>query len=88
MHLSPRTIPAYGCIMESRKTQWKDLSPGTKRVITGGGILQLFLLGLAHRDISRRPAEQIRGGKGVWRIATLVNFIGPLAYFAFGRRRA
>ena len=46
----------------------------------------LTLLIAAQRDISRRPAEQIRGSKAVWRAVTLINFIGPGSYFAFGRK--
>ena len=41
-------------------------------------------------DIRRRPASQIRGSKRMWIIAAvLVNSagVGPLSYFAFGRRR-
>jgi hypothetical protein len=34
----------------------------------------------------RRPGEQIRGSKKLWTAAAFVNFVGPLAYFAFGRR--
>ena len=52
----------------------------------GGRRPALFLLA-AQRDISRRPAEQIRGSKALWRVATLVNFIGPASYFTFGVKR-
>ena len=51
------------------------------------GAAQLAFLAAAQRDLSRRPAEQIRGSKKFWRLATLVNFIGPGSYFAFGRKR-
>lgn len=55
------------------------------------GILMLaameFSLKLAAaRDISRRPAAQIRGRKFAWRLALLINTIGPVSYFCFGRR--
>jgi hypothetical protein len=41
-------------------------------------------------DIRRRPAEKIKGSRGVWSAVALVNFmgIGPIAYFLFGRKRA
>jgi hypothetical protein len=29
----------------------------------------------------------VRGSKLYWAAATFVNFVGPLAYFLFGRRR-
>ena len=50
-------------------------------------VVQLTLLVAAQRDISRRPAAEIRGSKAMWRVATLVNFIGPGCYFTFGVKR-
>jgi hypothetical protein len=38
-------------------------------------------------DLRRRPSIQIRGSKRLWAAAAFVNFVGPLAYFSFGRRR-
>jgi hypothetical protein len=49
--------------------------------------VQLSMLVAAQRDISRRPAEEIRGSKALWRAVTLINFIGPGSYFTFGVRR-
>lgn len=69
------------------KTQWKDLSPGTRRLLTLGTIIQIALLGAAHLDLTRRSADEIRGKKGVWRALTLINFVGPIMYFIFGRRK-
>ena len=69
------------------KKSWKELSPMAARVGTvAAATVQLALLVAAQRDISRRPAEQIRGSKAVWRAVTLINFIGPGSYFAFGRK--
>jgi hypothetical protein len=71
----------------ARKKSWAELPPVAKfGTITAAGV-QLSLLFAAQRDISRRPAEQIRGSKALWRVATLVNFIGPTSYFTFGVRR-
>ncbi len=42
----------------------------------------------AARDIQRRPDDQVRGSKLLWRLALLVNTIGPLSYFLWGRRTA
>jgi hypothetical protein len=42
---------------------------------------------LAWRDIRRRPDDQIRGSKKVWRVATGANSANSLAYFLFGRKR-
>lgn len=70
-----------------KKKQWKDLSPETRRVLTAGAVVQIALLGAAHLDLSRRSADEIRGKKGVWRLLTLINFVGPITYFMFGRRK-
>jgi hypothetical protein len=73
--------------MANRK-KWNELPT---RVKVTAGIAAPFQLGMliaAQRDIARRPAEQIRGSKNLWRLATLVNFIGPAVYFAFGRKKA
>jgi hypothetical protein len=49
--------------------------------------VQLGLLIAAERDIQRRPAPLVRGSKTRWRLVCLINFLGPLSYFTFGRRR-
>jgi hypothetical protein len=38
------------------------------------------------RDLARRPSANVRGPKALWVAACVVQPIGPLAYFAFGRR--
>jgi hypothetical protein len=47
----------------------------------------MSLLVAAQRDISRRPEAQINGPKAAWRAASFINFIGPMGYFIFGRKR-
>jgi hypothetical protein len=71
--------------MQPSKKRWKDLTPNQRALAVGGAVLQITLLALAQRDLSIRPAEQVRGPKWLWRIVTLVNFVGPLAYFCRGR---
>lgn len=70
------------------KRSWKDLSPKMRALIIVAATVQIGLISVAHADISRRPAEQIRGPKRMWRLISLVNFVGPLTYFAAGRRPA
>ena len=43
---------------------------------------------LTWRDLRRRPAEQIRGSKRLWRVASAVNTVGTVAYLAVGRKRS
>lgn len=73
--------------MKKKKKSWKDMPPAARFGTVIVGAAQLAYLVAAQRDISRRPAEQIRGSKKFWRLVTLVNFIGPSSYFAFGRKR-
>ena len=56
----------------------------------GMGILaaiELWAKVAAFRDIQRRPTDQVRGSKLLWRLALLVNTLGPLSYFQWGRRK-
>ena len=52
------------------------------------GVVQVGLLAAALLDLRGRPAAELTAPKPVWMAACFVNFVGPLAYFAFGRRRA
>jgi hypothetical protein len=70
-----------------KQKSWKDLPPKARIGTLIAAVVQLSLLIAAQLDISRRPTDQIRGSKALWRAATLVNFIGPSSYFAFGRKR-
>lgn len=51
-------------------------------------VMHLTAATLTWRDLRDRPAEQIRGSKAFWRIASAVNTGGSAAYWLFGRRRA
>jgi hypothetical protein len=63
-----------------------DLSAAQKGAIALSGAVQLALLA-ALVDIYRRPAGEIRGGKRLWVAAAFVNYVGPISYSLFGRRR-
>jgi hypothetical protein len=49
--------------------------------------LQLGLLAAALLDLSRRPARKVRGDKRLWVAASFVNYVGPIAYLTYGRKR-
>lgn len=63
------------------------LSPRQRVVVLGLAAIELTMKILAMRDIGRRPASEIRGPKLLWRLALIVNTLGPLSYFKWGRRR-
>lgn len=67
-------------------SQRKDLSPRSRAIIAVGATVQFALLAYAWLDLRKRPAEQVRGSKRIWKRAVFVNFVGPLAYLFVGRR--
>ena len=72
--------------MRRRNTkQWKRLSPPQRTMVVAGAVVQVTLLVAAQIDITRRNADEIRGPKLLWRFVCLVNFVGPILYFAIGR---
>ncbi len=70
------------------KRQWQDLSPRQRTAIVVIGTAQLALHGYACVDLIRRPADQINGPKLPWGVSLLVNWIGPIAYLARGRKES
>ena len=71
----------------SQKRRWKDLSPRARAAIIAAGVVQNSLLVAALVDLRRRPARTVRGDKRLWAAAAFVNFVGPIAYFTYGRKR-
>ena len=71
----------------AEKKGWSELSPSHRNAITGAGVVQVLLALAAVLDLWRRPARKVNGPKKLWFAASFVNFVGPLAYFAFGRKR-
>ena len=69
------------------KKRWSDLSAAQKGAVVISGATQLGLMAATLVDIYRRPADEIRGNKKLWTAAAFVNFIGPISYFVFGRKR-
>jgi hypothetical protein len=67
--------------------RWGELSQRQRGAIVVGGVVQLILLVAALVDLRRRPPDQVNGPKPLWMAISLVNFVGPLAYFALGRKR-
>ena len=70
------------------KKRWQDMTPLQQAGIMILTIIQFSLLGAAYWDIRRRPANELNGNTPFWRVAVFINFIGPIAYFLFGRKQA
>jgi hypothetical protein len=72
--------------MAMRK-KWSELGGRSRALVVVTGIVEVALLAAALVDIRRRPADRINGPKWMWTPVAFVSFVGPLAYFVFGRRR-
>ena len=72
--------------MHKHKKQWKDLTPKQRRAAVVAGIVQTIMMILVQRDLSRRSDAEVRGKKGLWRLAAFVQPFGPVAYLLFGRK--
>ena len=70
------------------KRKWTELTPIQQVTIAGVGLFQVLLLIGALVDLRRRPASQINGNKKLWTLAAFINFVGPISYFLFGRKRS
>ncbi|MFF0815780.1 hypothetical protein ACFYVR_11605 [Rhodococcus sp. NPDC003318] len=66
----------------------RPLDPRLRLPIVIAALVQITLTAAALRDLRHRDAAQLRGPKKVWAAASFVNFIGPIAYFTYGRRRS
>lgn len=70
------------------KRKWSELSRCTRRLIVVAAVAEAVFKVVMLVDVQRRPAALVRGPKWMWRLLAFVNLLGPLAYFAVGRRRS
>jgi len=66
--------------------RWSELSERQQTAILVAASVQLSLAATAWADLATRPPELVNGRKAVWAAVIGVNFFGPIAYFARGRR--
>ena len=71
----------------SPKRRWKELSPRARAAIVAAGVVQNSLLAATLVDLRRRPKREVRGDKRLWTAAAFVSWVGPISYFAYGRKR-
>ena len=72
--------------MIAKKT-WSARSRRSRTLIAAAGVVEVVILAATLVDIRRRPADQIKGSKRMWSALAFINIVGPICYFAFGRRR-
>lgn len=72
---------------QERARGFSSLS-ATGKVISSLAIaVGLSIVCVAERDIQRRPDDQVRGSKALWRLLSL-NALGAIGYLKWGRRAA
>ena len=68
------------------KKSWSELSTSQQRAVVAAAVVEVAMTVAAWRDLTSRPADQVRGSRRLWALAVLVQPVGPVAYFAVGRR--
>lgn len=69
-----------------RKKKWSEMSTPQRVGVVVMGVVQISLAIAAWTDLAKRDAKQVNGPKGRWAGIIGINFIGPILYFAVGRR--
>ena len=69
-----------------RSRRWDESSTRSKVLVMLLTALQVSLAVSAWTDLAQRPAEQVNGRKRRWAAIIAINFVGPMLYFARGRR--
>lgn len=68
------------------RRQWRDYTPAQRTGMVVLGALEVGLAVAAWTDLARRDQREVRGRKWVWALVIAINFVGPLAYFRWGRQ--
>jgi hypothetical protein len=70
----------------ARKKSWSELSGGQRFLVVVVSLAQITLTVAGYRDLAKRSADEVEGSKLAWGVAMLANWVGPIAYFAKGRK--
>ena len=58
-----------------------------KLLLAAIAVVHVSAAALTWQDLRARPGSEVRGDKRLWRIASVVNTLGSVAYWLFARRR-
>lgn len=68
--------------------RWNDLTSRQQTVVLTLASVQLSLAATAWADLVIRPPAEVNGSKSRWALLIAINFLGPVAYFCWGKRRS
>ncbi|MGY1708824.1 hypothetical protein ACI8AC_04870 [Geodermatophilus sp. SYSU D00758] len=69
------------------RRRWTDLSGRQRAALVALATVQVALAVGAWTDLARRRPAEVDGSRGLWAVVIGVDWIGPLAWFRWGRRR-
>ncbi|MFV8380195.1 PLDc N-terminal domain-containing protein [Corynebacterium hindlerae] len=69
------------------KLRWSDLDPSAKGWIIGLGAYEILEKLIVWHFIYHTPRSKTRGSKWLWFGLSFINFVGPLAYAVWGRKK-
>ncbi len=70
-----------------QRKRWADLSVIQKIGVIIGATIQFGLLVGGLWDLAHRAPDEVRGDRRFWAGFMFVNWIGPIAYFTYGRKK-
>jgi hypothetical protein len=72
--------------MTGHGRRWQDLTAGQQTAVLVAASVQLSLAATAWAQLATTPAEEVNGSRVRWALLIAVNWVGPLAWFRWGRR--
>jgi hypothetical protein len=69
------------------RQKWSELTDKQRVLLLVAASVQVSLAVSAWADLADRPASEVNGSKARWAAIIAVNFVGPLTYFRWGRKR-
>ncbi len=71
-----------------QRKRWGDLSAIQRIGVVIGATIQFGLLAAGLWDLAHRQPEEVRGDRRFWAGFMFVNWIGPISYFVYGRKKS
>jgi hypothetical protein len=68
------------------RRRWQELTPRRRTAVLVAASVQLSLAATAWAQLATTPAEEVNGSRARWALLIAVSWVGPLAWFRWGRR--
>jgi Phospholipase_D-nuclease N-terminal len=81
-----RVNPRSPSRARARKSWRRDYTTAQRAGLVALGAVEVGLAAAAWADLARRDPAEVWGRKWVWALVIVINIVGPLAYFRWGRQ--